>query len=98
MTPLDFFIWIFLLLFTVISLFIWLLKKRTHTHVKSYDTRERVALYTVPRVVLVWIGFLFGFLIFNLSKGYLLLIFPIAYLVVNFKMTQKVLSEDEEGL
>jgi hypothetical protein len=98
MSPLDFFIWIFLCIFTIVTLITHQIRKKNYKHGNRYDTRDVVALYTAPRVVLVWSGFLLLFLLANVSKAYLLLIFPVTYLIVKSKMTKKVLEENERGI
>ncbi len=96
MNILELFVWILLSSFTLLALVMWLAKKRQYRYGRIYDTREVVALYTVPRVVIAWTLTLIAFLFADVSKFYLLLIFPCVYIFINLRMAKRVLKEDEE--
>ena len=98
MKPLEFFVWILLSFFTLFALVTWLLKKRQYRDGRMYDTAEIVALYTAPRVVIAWAAILTAFLFVDVSKLYLLLIFPCVYILINLRMAKRALKEDEEKL
>lgn len=94
----EWIVWIALSWFTVVSFFVWEVKKRKYKHGHFYDTREVVALYTIPRVVILWTAFLLFFLFIDVNKLFLLIIYPSAYFLINVRMAKKVLREDEERL
>ena len=98
MKPLEFLVWVLLSSFTLLALVTWFVKKRKYKDGHMYDTREVIALNTVPRVVIAWTLILIAFLFVDVSKIYLLLIFPCVYFFINVRMAKKVLKEDEERL
>ena len=98
MKPLEFLVWVLLFSFTLLALVTWFVQKRKYKDGNMYDTREVIALSTAPRVVIAWAVILVAFLFVDVSKLYLLLIFPCVYFFINVRMAKKVLKEDEERL
>ena len=83
MPPIEFAVRTILAVFTLFFLFNWFLRKRQYRGTMLFDARERIAFKAAPWVVLVWTAFLILFLFINFSKFALLVIFPLAYLIVN---------------
>ncbi len=98
MTPLEFFVWFLLSVFTLLALVTWLGKKRIYRYERIEDTAEIVAFHTAPRVVIAWAAILLAFLFVDVSKLYLLLIFPGVYIFIKLRMAKRFLEEDEERL
>lgn len=95
---LEWIVWTILLWFTSVCFITWLVKKRKYRGGFFYDTREVVALYTIPRVVLTWSVILIVFLFVDVNKLHLIWICPLVYIFINLRMSKKVLREDEERL
>ena len=89
-------VFIFFSAFTVLTLVLWLVKKKEYKDRHSYDTRELVALYTLPRLVIVWFVILLTFFFLSINKLHLLYIFPAMYFIVAYIQARRVLRKDEE--
>ncbi len=89
-------IWIILSWFTIVSFITWLSKKRRYSRGCFYDSREVVALHTIPRVVIAWTILLAVFLFVDATKLHLLWVYPSIYILVMFRMSRKVVRQDEE--
>jgi len=96
MTILETIVFSFLSFITITALVIWLWKKRNYVSGQSYDTREVVALYTIPRIVIIWFVILLIFFIIELNKLHLLYIFPIIYFITSAIQAKRVLKEDSK--
>jgi hypothetical protein len=94
MQPTAFAVWTILAIFTGFYLFTWLWKKRKYRYALLFNRRERVALKAAPRIGLAWATILLAFLLVNLDSVYLLVVFPLVYLIVTYLVAQKLRDED----
>jgi hypothetical protein len=92
LTP--FAIWTILAVFTGFFLCTWIWKKRKYRHVILFNRRERVALKAAPWIAFAWAAVLIAFLLTNLNSLYLLIIFPLVYLLVNYQVALKLRNEN----
>ena len=86
----------FLSFITVTALIIWLWKRKNYVNGQSYDTRKVIALYTIPRIVIIWFVILLIFFVLELNKLHLLYIFLIIYFITNVVQTKRVFREDNK--
>ena len=94
MEPTAFAVWSVLAIFTGFLLFKWIWKKRKHRYAILFYRRERVALKAAPWIGVAWAVTLIAFLLANLDSVYLLVVFPLVYLFVNYQVAQKLKDED----
>lgn len=94
MEPTAFAVWTILCIFTAFFLFNWIWKKRKYRHALLFNRREKVALRAAPRIALAWTAMLIAFLLINLNSFYLLVIFPLIYLLVYYQVATKLRNED----
>ena len=74
----------------------WIYKKRSYEDGCFYDTREVVAVLTIPRVVVAETILLCVFLFIGVNKLHLLWLFPAIYFVINAMMAAKATKADKE--
>ena len=82
MQPVEFAIWAILAVFTAFFLINWILNKRRYRNTILFDERERIALQAAPWILIGWTAVLLLFLLVNLNKLYLLIVFPLVYMSV----------------
>ena len=90
MQPVDFAVWVILAIFTFFFLLNWISKKRKYGGEIPFEKSERISLQAAPWVAIGWATSLLLFLFVDFSKLYLLLIFPIVYTVVMFKIANSI--------
>ena len=94
MEPTAFAVWSVLAIFTGFFLFNWIWKKRKYRDAILFNRKERVALKAAPWIGVAWAVTLIAFLLANLDSVYLLVVFPLVYLFVNYQVAQKLKDED----
>jgi hypothetical protein len=94
MQPVEFAIWAILAVFTAFFLINWVLNKRRYRNTILFDERERIALQAAPWIVIGWTAVLLLFLLMNLNKLYLLIVFPLVYMLVNYQVSKMVTRKD----
>ncbi len=98
MNILQWIVWTGLAIFTLTSFITWIYKKRSYQDACFYDTREVVALLTIPRVVIAGTILLLVFLFVGVNKLHLLWLFPVTYFVINVMMARKVVKADKQRM
>jgi hypothetical protein len=94
MEPAAFAIWSILAIFTGFYLFNWIWKKRKFRDALLFNRKERAAMKAAPRIAVAWAVILIAFLVVNLDSMYLLVVFPLVYLFVNYQVAQKLKDEE----
>ena len=94
MRPEEFAIWAILVIFTLFFLFNWVLKKRMLRDATLFEMRERIALRAAPWVAIGWAAVLVLFLFVDLSKFYLLAIFPLVYIFVTYQVASQITKKE----
>ena len=95
MQPVEFAIWAMLAVFTIFFLLNWFLKKRKYKHAILFEQRERIALQAAPLVAIVWAAILLLFLFVGLNTLYLLVVFPLVYIVVFYQVANTITHKDQ---
>jgi len=98
MNVLQWIVWTGLAISTLTSFITWIYKKRSYQDGCFYDTREVVALLTIPRVVIAGTILLLVFLFVGVNKLHLLWLFPATYFFINVMMARKVVKADKERM
>jgi ABC-type Fe3+ transport system permease subunit len=94
MEPAAFAIWSILAIFTGFYLFNWIWKKRKYRNALLFNRKERAAMKAAPRIGVAWAAILIAFLVVNLDSMYLLVVFPLVYLFVNYQVGKKLKDEE----
>ena len=94
MQPVEFAIWAMLAVFTFFFLFNWFLNKRRYRHAILLEKRERIAFHAAPWVGSVWTAILLLFLLVGLNTLYLLVIFPLIYILVSYQVANTIKDKD----
>jgi hypothetical protein len=94
MQPVDFAVWAILAIFTFFFLLNWVLKQRRYGRAILFEKRERIALQAAPWVIIGWATALLLFLFVDISELYLLLIFPLVYIVVMYQVASNITKKD----
>ena len=94
MQPVDFAVWATLAIFTLFFLFNWISNKRKYRRAILFEKSERIALQAAPWIIIGWATALLLFLLVDLSKFYLLLIFPLVYLVVMYQVAGNITKKE----
>ena len=92
----EWIIWIILAVFTLTSFITWKIKERGYKKGSFYDTREVVALITVPRFVIASSILLIIFLFINVNKFHLIWIYPAMYILILLRISKRVVKADEK--
>jgi hypothetical protein len=94
MQPVEFAVWAIMAVFTIFYLSNWALKKRRYRDAILFDKGERIALHAAPWVAIGWMLVLLLFLFLDLSKLYLLVVFPGVYIIVTYQVAKNTTRKD----
>ena len=68
-----------------------------HKDATPFEMRERIALRAAPWVAIGWTAVLVSFLFVDLSKVYLLAIFPLVYIFVTYQVASHIAKKEYHG-
>ena len=94
MQPVEFAVWTILAVFTLFFFISYLLEKRNYRNALLFDRSLRIAHRGAPWLVSTWAAVLLVFLFIDLNKFYLLVIFPLVYLLVKRQVAKKLTEEE----
>ena len=98
MRYLEWIIWTLLAIYTAIMFIAWVIKKLTYKSGCHYDTKEVVALYSIPKQTFASAVILTAFVFLDFSKLHLLWIYPAVNFYIDVRTSKWVLKKDEERL
>ncbi len=94
MKPVEFAVWTILAVFTIFFFLNWLFRKKQYRNASLLDPTQKIAQQAALWVLTTWAAVLLVFLFINLNKFYLLVIFPLVYLAVNYQVAKRLTKED----